>query len=53
MVPSSEQEFISEYDEEPYTPGWVKPMTQTKRKLFQELARLEPYSENEASSAMV
>lgn len=53
MVPASEQDFISEYDEEPYTPGWIKPLTRTKTQLFEELCRLEPYCDAEASDTMV
>lgn len=45
FVPSSEADFISDdFDDSPVTPGWTKPLTQHKRALFRQLAKLEKES---------
>lgn len=40
-VASSEEEFISEYDEHPHTPGWSKPLTSNKSEFLVKLNQLK------------
>lgn len=41
QIATSDEEFMSEYDEHPSTPGWSKPMTEAKQEFMRQLKELE------------